>query len=161
MYYDESNFIPVEAAVQYINSHTQSNPTLDMKRMMKGYNYITRSRGTAYNIFLVEKGQDGVVRPAGEVSTVLKTQLDVELIKKALQDKYREIAGAEFDEAKHQVKSTTSIVDNGGDAMPRKNDNPVAKPDQFIGKGSNSQAIKVDSVNGQYGGLATGIAPKE
>lgn len=155
MYYDESNFISVDDAVKYINSHTATNPTIDMKRMMKGYNYITRSRGTAYNIFLVEK-KDGVVRPAGEVSTVLKTTLDVELIKKALTDKYREIAGAEFEEQKHQLKAKSSVVDNGGDAMPRVAD-PIAKPDQVVGGSS----IKVDSVNGAYGNLATGISPKE
>lgn len=159
MYYDESNFITVDAAVKCINSHSRSNPTIDMKRMMKGYNYITRSRGTAYNVFLVKKGDDGIVRPAGEVSTVLKTQLDVELVKKALQDKYREIAGAEFDEAKHATKSVTSVVDNGGDAMPRKNAEPIAKPDQVVG--NNAPTIKVDSITGQYGSLASGIAPKE
>lgn len=157
MYYDESNFIPVEAAVKYISSHTRNNPTIDMKRMMKGYNYITRSRGTAYNIFLVEKVGD-VVRPAGEIATVLKTTYDVELIKKTLTEKYREIAGAEFDEQMHQMKASTSVVDNGGDAMPRKSD-PIAQPNQVVGNTS-APTIKVDSMNGQYGALATGIDPR-
>lgn len=156
MYYDESNFISVDDAVKYINSHTVANPTIDMKRMMKGYNYITRSRGTAYNIFLVEKVGDKV-RPAGEISTVLKTTLDVELVKKALTDKYREIAGAEFNEQAHQLRAKTSVVDNGGDAMPRKSD-PIAKPDQVVG---DSPTIQVDSIKGAYGSLATGINPKE
>lgn len=155
MYYDESNFISVEDAVKYINSHTRTNPTIDMKRMMKGFNYITRSRGTAYNIFLVEN-VGGEVRPAGEVSTVLKTSYDVELVKKTLIEKYREIAGSEFNEQKHTLRATSSVVDNGGDAMPRKAKKPIAQPDQMVGGG-----IKVDSMNSPYGNLATGIDPKE
>lgn len=157
MYYDESNFISVDEAVRYIKSHTASNPTIDMKRMMKGFNYITRSRGTAYNIFLVER-VGNVVRPCGEVSTVLKNNYDVELIKKTLTDKYREIAGAEFNEQKHQLKGTSTVSDNGGNVMPRKN-KPIAEPDQVVGGvGAN---IKVDSMNSPYGDLATGIASRE
>lgn len=151
-------FIEVEEAVELIKSNTFDKPTVDIKKLANSLDWIEVNHNFAIKkMRLITKEEYAEKlkqfpgrRPSelislGVVTTTLRSAYEVELLKKAIRDNYREVSGRMFDPKNTRGVTTVLDQESGGGARPRSSKKTIAKEGDLIGAGSTSTTNSVDS----------------
>lgn len=152
-----NGFVTVEDAVKLIESNTFDKPTVDIKYLVGHLDWVELAHN--FRIPLVrlvtpEEYKELMKRYPGrrpseltrvkDETVTLRTSYEVELLKKAIRDNYRDITKREY-----QGKNTrgiTTVIDEekGTDAAPRATKNTIAKEGSIIGSGSTVSTNSAD-----------------
>lgn len=152
-----NGFVTVEDAVKLIESNTFDKPTVDIKYLVGHLDWVELAHN--FRIPLVrlvtpEEYKELMKRYPGrrpseltrvkDETVTLRTSYEVELLKKAIRDNYRDITKREY-----QGKNTrgiTTVIDEekGTDAAPRATKNTIAKEGAIIGSGSTVSTNSAD-----------------
>lgn len=151
-------FIEVEEAVELIKSNTFDKPTVDIKKLANSLDWIEVNHNFAIKkMRLITKEEYAEKlkqfpgrRPSelislGVVTTTLRSAYEVELLKKAIKDNYREVSGHMFDPKNTRGVTTVMDQESGGGARPRSSKKTIAKEGDLIGAGSTSTTNSADS----------------
>lgn len=151
-------FIEVEEAVELIKSNTFDKPTVDIKKLANSLDWIEVNHNFAIKkMRLITKEEYAEKlkqfpgrRPSelislGVVTTTLRSAYEVELLKKAIRDNYREVSGRMFDPKNTRGVTTVMDQESGGGARPRSSKKTIAKEGDLIGSGSTSTTNSADS----------------
>ena len=151
-------FIEVEEAVELIKSNTFDKPTVDIKKLANSLDWIEVNHNFAIKkMRLITKEEYAEKlkqfpgrRPSelislGVVTTTLRSAYEVELLKKAIKDNYREVSGHMFDPKNTRGVTTVLDQESGGGARPRSSKKTIAKEGDLIGAGSTSTTNSADS----------------
>lgn len=151
-------FIEVEEAVELIKSNTFDKPTVDIKKLANSLDWIEVNHNFAIKkMRLITKEEYAEKlkqfpgrRPSelislGVVTTTLRSAYEVELLKKAIKDNYREVSGRMFDPKNTRGVTTVMDQESGGGARPRSSKKTIAKEGDLIGSGSTSTTNSADS----------------
>lgn len=151
-------FIEVEEAVELIKSNTFDKPTVDIKKLANSLDWIEVNHNFAIKkMRLITKEEYAEKlkqfpgrRPSelislGVVTTTLRSAYEVELLKKAIKDNYREVSGRMFDPKNTRGVTTVLDQESGGGARPRSSKKTIAKEGDLIGAGSTSTTNSADS----------------
>lgn len=151
-------FIEVEEAVELIKSNTFDKPTVDIKKLANSLDWIEVNHNFAIKkMRLITKEEYAEKlkqfpgrRPSelislGVVTTTLRSAYEVELLKKAIRDNYREVSGRMFDPKNTRGVTTVMDQESGGGARPRSSKKTIAKEGDLIGAGSTSTTNSADS----------------
>lgn len=151
-------YIEVEEAVELIKSNTFDKPTVDIKKLANSLDWIEVNHNFAIKkMRLITKEEYAEKlkqfpgrRPSelislGVVTTTLRSAYEVELLKKAIKDNYREVSGRMFDPKNTRGVTTVLDQESGGGARPRSSKKTIAKEGDLIGSGSTSTTNSADS----------------
>jgi len=151
-------FIEVEEAVELIKSNTFDKPTVDIKKLANSLDWIEVNHNFAIKkMRLITKEEYAEKlkqfpgrRPSelislGVVTVTLRSAYEVELLKKAIRDNYREVSGRMFDPKNTRGVTTVMDQESGGGARPRSSKKTIAKEGDLIGSGSTSTTNSADS----------------
>lgn len=151
-------YIEVEEAVELIKSNTFDKPTVDIKKLANSLDWIEVNHNFAIKkMRLITKEEYAEKlkqfpgrRPSelislGVVTTTLRSAYEVELLKKAIKDNYREVSGRMFDPKNTRGVTTVLDQESGGGARPRSSKKTIAKEGDIIGAGSTSTTNSADS----------------
>lgn len=151
-------YIEVEEAVELIKSNTFDKPTVDIKKLANSLDWIEVNHNFAIKkMRLITKEEYAEKlkqfpgrRPSelvslGVVTTTLRSAYEVELLKKAIKDNYREVSGRMFDPKNTRGVTTVLDQESGGGARPRSSKKTIAKEGDLIGAGSTSTTNSADS----------------
>lgn len=151
-------FIEVEEAVELIKSNAFDKPTVDIKKLANSLDWIEVNHNFAIKkMRLITKEEYAEKlkqfpgrRPSelvslGVVTTTLRSAYEVELLKKAIKDNYREVSGRMFDPKNTRGVTTVLDQESGGGARPRSSKKTIAKEGDLIGAGSTSTTNSADS----------------
>lgn len=151
-------YIEVEEAVELIKSNTFDKPTVDIKKLANSLDWIEVNHNFAIKkMRLITKEEYAEKlkqfpgrRPSelislGVVTTTLRSAYEVELLKKAIKDNYREVSGRMFDPKNTRGVTTVMDQESGGGARPRSSKKTIAKEGDLIGSGSTSTTNSADS----------------
>lgn len=151
-------FIEVEEAVELINSNTFDKPTVDIKKLANSLDWIEVNHNFAIKkMRLITKEEyaeklkqfpgrkPSELISLGVVTTTLRSAYEVELLKKAIKDNYREVSGRMFDPKNTRGVTTVLDQESGGGARPRSSKKTIAKEGDLIGAGSTSTTNSADS----------------
>lgn len=124
-------FISITDAVDLIRSETRDNPKVDVSYMAYHKDWIEEAHN--FRIPLIKLANNKIVKNGSKYVEV-RSSYDKEVLKKAILDKFRELAGHEF--ARQNVRAVSSVVDDevATGARPRRS-KPIAKEGQAIGTG--------------------------
>lgn len=124
-------FISITDAVDLIRSETRDNPKVDVSYMAYHKDWIEEAHN--FRIPLIKLSHNKIVKNGSKYVEV-RSSYDKEVLKKAILDKFRELAGHEF--ARQNVRAVSSVVDDeiATGARPRRS-KPIAKEGQAIGTG--------------------------
>lgn len=142
------DYLTVDEVIEIINQDTRTNPTIDIAWMAKRISYIESGKTFTIPLMTIGEillpmgrpsGKQGAVRDAVRW-TVPQSNLEVELLKKAIREHFVESSGRAFKEPA-ATKSYTSVVgEDAAGAKPRPNPKPIAKEGESMGSGA--QTIK-------------------
>lgn len=143
-----NGFITVEEAVKLINSDTRDNAVVDTQWLVSRIDWIEEAHN--FRIPLVRtatkeevldfmkknpgRRHSGLIKQGSKYVTIY-TSYEKELLKKAIRDHYREMAGRDFVEEK--TRGVTAVIDEGGtnSERPRRMKKTVANEGDTIGTG--------------------------
>lgn len=152
-----NGFITVEDAVKLIESNTFDKPTVDIKYLVGHLDWVELAHN--FRIPLVrlvtpEEYKELMKRYPGrrpseltrvkDETVTLRTSYEVELLKKAIRDNYKNITKHEY-QGKN-TRGVTTVIDEekGTDAAPRATKNTIAKEGSIIGSGSTVSTNSAD-----------------
>ena len=151
-------YIEVEEAVELIKSNTFDKPTVDIKKLANSLDWIEVNHNFAIKkMRLITKEEYAEKlkqfpgrRPSelislGVVTATLRSAYEVELLKTAIKDNYREVSGHMFDPKNTRGVTTVLDQESGGGARPRSSKKTIAKEGDIIGAGSTSTTNSADS----------------
>lgn len=141
-------FVSVADAVALINSDSKENPVVDMDYLVSHKVWLDRN-GPQHNfripkirrlapseIYKTKHGKIVEYVNTGNVYVAINTAYENELLKKTIEDKYRELVGHEYRELGVRARSTVADDAQGRAAVqPRNNPKPIAKEGTSIGGG--------------------------
>lgn len=137
-------FIEVEDAIKLINSDTRQNPVVDMdylighvKWVETGHNFrIPRvKRLKPEEVYKTRRGKVVEYETIGDANIYIANNLQKELVRHAIYDKYRELVGHEYQAPATRAYSTVADDAQGRDAVKPRTNKPIAKEGQSIGSG--------------------------
>lgn len=152
-----NGFITVEDAVKLIESNTFDKPTVDIKYLVGHLDWVELAhnfRIPVVRLVTADEYKELMKRYPGrrpseltrvkDETVTLRTSYEVELLKKAIRDNYKNITKHEY-----QGKNTrgiTTVIDEekGTDAAPRATKNTIAKEGSIIGSGSTVSTNSAD-----------------
>lgn len=139
-------FITVDEACKLIKSDTRDDPVVDMDYLIAHILWIEVEHNFRIpkirmlkreEIRKTKRGNIIYQENIGEVNVALKTLYEVELLKKTIKDKYRELVGHEYNDKKIVARSTVADDAQGENAVrPRNNPNPVTKEGETVYSGT-------------------------
>lgn len=140
-------FISVEEAVKIISSYdgavSETIPQPDITEMIRRHRWIEPPRTFNIRYFTIETDKYGRKKKHTEESKFVQVLDDfqAQTLKHALSEKFKELAGREFDMSL-DIRSITTAVDpdDKGSGRPRKNTKPVASVGDDIN--SSMQVVK-------------------
>lgn len=151
-------YIEVEEAVELIKSNTFDKPTVDIKKLANSLDWIEVNHNFAIKkMRLITKEEyaeklkqfpgrkPSELISLGVVTATLRSAYEVELLKKAIKDNYREVSGRMFDPKNTRGVTTVLDQESGGGARPRSSKKTIAKEGDLIGAGSTSTTDSADS----------------
>lgn len=151
-------YIEVEEAVELIKSNTFDKPTVDIKKLANSLDWIEVNHNFAIKkMRLITKEEyaeklkqfpgrkPSELISLGVVTATLRSAYEVELLKKAIKDNYREVSGRMFDPKNTRGVTTVLDQESGGGARPRSSKKTIAKEGDLIGAGSTSTINSADS----------------
>lgn len=153
-------FISINDAVELIKSDTRDNPVVDMDYLAAHKVWLDRN-GPAHNfripkirrlaedeIYKTKRGKYVYFEHTGDVYVQINTAFENELLKKTINDKFKELVGHEYKELRTRGVSTVADDAEGRNAVtPRVRKDTMAKEGDSIGSGetltSNGEGIQV------------------
>lgn len=153
-----NGFITVDEAVELIKSNTFDKPTVNIKYMASRIDFVELNHNFAIpKVRLITKEEYAEKlkrypgrRPSelvdeGKANITLRSNFEVELIKKAIYDNYKEVSGREYD-PKH-TRGVTTVIDQeaGGSEAPRSTKRTIAKEGETISSGKVNTTNSDDS----------------
>lgn len=112
-------FIPVSEAKALIERDSKDNPTVDIATLVRTIAYIEDKHN--YRIPLLKKLGNGKIVGSGSTYTYIVDSYEMEILKRAIKDKYKEYLGKELDETKTLRRMTTVSEEEGASTRPTKN----------------------------------------
>lgn len=152
-----NGFITVEKAVELIKSNTFDKPVVDIKYLVGHLPWVELAhnfRIPVVRLLTPDEYKELMRRFPGrrpneltrvkDETVTLRTSYEVELLKKAIRDNYKEITKHDY-EAKG-TRGITTVIDEekGTDASPRVTKNTIAKEGSIIGSGSTVSTNSAD-----------------
>lgn len=152
-----NGFITVEDAVKLIESNTFDKPTVDIKYLVGHLDWVELAhnfRIPVVRLVTPEEYKELLKRYPGrrpseltrvkDETVTLRTSYEVELLKKAIRDNYKNITKHEY-QGKN-TRGVTTVIDEekGTDAAPRATKNTIAKEGSIIGSGSTVSTNSAD-----------------
>lgn len=152
-----NGFITVEDAVKLIESNTFDKPTVDIKYLVGHLDWVELAhnfRIPVVRLITPEEYKELMKRYPGrrpseltrvkDETVTLRTSYEVELLKKAIRDNYKDITKHEY-QGKN-TRGVTTVIDEekGTDAAPRATKNTIAKEGSIIGSGSTVSTNSAD-----------------
>lgn len=153
-----NGYIEVEDAVKLIESNTFENPTVDIKKLAMSLDWVELNHNFAIKkVRLITKEEyaeklkqfpgrkPSELVSMGVENVTLRSSYDVELLKKAIRDNYKETSGHAYNPK--TTRGITTVVDQeaGNRANPRATKRTIAKEGDLIGTGSMSTTNSADS----------------
>jgi len=109
-------FISVESAIKLIEEGTRSEPTVNMKYLVKSYDFIEKN----HNFTIKLERRDGNKYVENGVRTVfLDSDYSATVLKHAILKNYKRLSGRDYDPELSGFKSISCAVDD---------DNPQGRP---------------------------------
>ena len=140
-------FISIDDAVALIKSDTRQDPVVDMDWLIAHKVWLDRN-GPAHNFRIpkirrlkpeeVHKNSRGKLvefEKIGSVHVEVNTAFENELLKKTIEDKYRELVGHEYKQIITRAMSTVADDAQGRNAVQPRANKPIAKEGDSIGSG--------------------------
>ena len=149
-------FSSIEDVVELIKSDTRENPVVDMDWLVAHKVWLDKN-GPAHNfripkirrlkpeeVYRTKRGKLVEYEHIGDVYVAINTAFENELLKKTIEDKYRELVGHEYKTL--VVKGVSTVADDaqGRNAVRPRANKPLAKEGQTIGGG------EVSTSNGDF-----------
>lgn len=149
-------FSSIEDVVELIKSDTRENPVVDMDWLVAHKVWLDKN-GPAHNfripkirrlkpeeVYRTKRGKLVEYEHVGDVYVAINTAFENELLKKTIEDKYRELVGHEYRAL--VVKGVSTVADDaqGRNAVRPRANKPLAKEGQTIGGG------EVSTSNGDF-----------
>ena len=149
-------FSSIEDVVELIKSDTRENPVVDMDWLVAHKVWLDKN-GPAHNfripkirrlkpeeVYRTKRGKLVEYDHIGDVYVAINTAFENELLKKTIEDKYRELVGHEYKAL--VVKGVSTVADDaqGRNAVRPRANKPLAKEGQTIGGG------EVSTSNGDF-----------
>lgn len=149
-------FSSIEDVVKLIKSDTRENPVVDMDWLVAHKVWLDKN-GPAHNfripkirrlkpeeVYRTKRGKLVEYEHIGDVYVAINTAFENELLKKTIEDKYRELVGHEYRAL--VVKGVSTVADDaqGRNAVRPRANKPLAKEGQTIGGG------EVSTSNGDF-----------
>lgn len=149
-------FSSIEDVVELIKSDTRENPVVDMDWLVAHKVWLDKN-GPAHNfripkirrlkpeeVYRTKRGKLVEYEHIGDVYVAINTAFENELLKKTIEDKYRELVGHEYRAL--VVKGVSTVADDaqGRNAVRPRANKPLAKEGQTIGGG------EVSTSNGDF-----------
>ena len=149
-------FSSIEDVVELIKSDTRENPVVDMDWLVAHKVWLDKN-GPAHNfripkirrlkpeeVYRTKRGKLVEYEHVGDVYVAINTAFENELLKKTIEDKYRELVGHEYKAL--VVKGVSTVADDaqGRNAVRPRANKPLAKEGQTIGGG------EVSTSNGDF-----------
>ena len=149
-------FSSIEDVVELIKSDTRENPVVDMDWLVAHKVWLDKN-GPAHNfripkirrlkpeeVYRTKRGKLVEYEHIGDVYVAINTAFENELLKKTIEDKYRELVGHEYRAL--AVKGVSTVADDaqGRNAVRPRANKPLAKEGQIIGGG------EVSTSNGDF-----------
>lgn len=137
-------FVSIDDAVALIKSDSRENPIVDMDYLIAHKHWIEVKhnfripkvrRLKADEVFKTKRGKIVEYENTGEVNVAIDTAFDKELLKKTIEDKYRELVGHEYKEKLTRGVSTVADDAEGKQAVQPRANKPIAKEGASIGGG--------------------------
>ena len=151
-------YIEVEEAVELIKSNTLDKPTVDIKKLANSLDWIEVTHNFAIKKMRLNTKEEYAEKlkqfpgrkpseliSLGVVTATLRSAYEVELLKKAIKDNYREVSGRMFDPKNTRGVTTVLDQESGGGARPRSSKKTIAKEGDLLGAGSTSTTNSADS----------------
>lgn len=140
-------FVSIDEAVELIKSDTRQNPVVDMDWLVAHKVWLDRN-GPAHNfripkirrlkqeeVYRTKRGKIVEYEHVGDVYVAINTAFENELLKKTIEDKYRELVGHEYKELTTKAFSTVADDAQGRSAVQPRPNKPIAKEGASIGGG--------------------------
>lgn len=140
-------FISIDEAVELIKSDTRQNPVVDMDYLAAHKVWLDRN-GPAHNfripkirrlkpeeVYKTRRGKLVEYEHIGDAYVAINTAFENELLKKTIEDKYRELVGHEYKQLVTKAMSTVADDAQGRNAVQPRPNKPIAKEGSAIGEG--------------------------
>ena len=140
-------FISIDDAVALIKSDTRQDPVVDMDWLIAHKVWLDRN-GPAHNfripkirrlkpeeVHKTSRGKLVEFENIGNVYVEVNTAFENELLKKTIEDKYRELVGHEYKQIVTRAMSTVADDAQGRNAVQPRANKPIAKEGDSIGSG--------------------------
>lgn len=152
-----NGFISVDDAVALINSDKRDDAKVDTQWLAGHIDWIEEAHNFRIPIvrFATKAEIDAQMkatpgrRPNGLINlgskyVQINTSFEKELLKKAIRDHYREMAGREYEQETTRGISTVMDEETGGSERPRKTKRTIAKEGETIGTGGSRTTNSAD-----------------
>ena len=149
-------FITVDEGVDLIKSDTRENPVVDMDWLISRKKWVEVAHNFRIpkirrlkpdEVYRNKRGRVIEYEHIGDANIYIATAFEKELVRKAIEDKYRELMGHEYKEM--LVRGTSTVADDaqGRDAVRPRPNKPIAAEGSSIGDGTttttNGAGLKV------------------
>lgn len=102
-------FIPVEEAIALINKDTRDNATVDLQFLTNNIPYLKVNHN--YNIRLLKTVAPNKHEYAGERFVTIRSKYEMEVLKKAILDKFAEATGQKLNADTYGINKITTTID--------------------------------------------------
>lgn len=138
-------FITVDEGVDLIKSDTRENPVVDMDWLISRKKWVEVAHNFRIpkirrlkpdEVYRNKRGRVIEYEHIGDANIYIATAFEKELVRKAIEDKYRELMGHEYKEM--LVRGTSTVADDaqGRDAVRPRANKPIAQEGSSIGSGT-------------------------
>ena len=138
-------FITVDEGVALIKSDTRENPVVDMDWLISRKKWVEVAHNFRIpkirrlkpdEVYRNKRGRIIEYEHIGDANIYIATAFEKELVRKAIEDKYRELMGREYKEM--LVRGTSTVADDaqGRDAVRPRPNKPIAQEGSSIGSGT-------------------------
>lgn len=135
-------YISIDEAVALIKSDTRANPVVDMDYLILHKKWIDSNhnfriprvrRLKPEDVYRSKRGKLIEYENVGSANVMVVTSFDKELLKKTIEDKYRELMGRDYQERITRGISTVADDAEGRAAVQPRPNKPIAKEGDSIG----------------------------
>lgn len=135
-------YVSIEEAVALIKSDTRANPVVDMDYLILHKKWIDTNHNFRIprvkplkpeEVYRTKRGKIIEYENIGSINVMVNTSFDKELLKKTIEDKYRELMGRDYQEKITRGISTVADDAEGRNAVRPRSNKPIAKEGDSIG----------------------------
>lgn len=137
-------FISVDDAVKLINSDSREDPKVDVQYLMDNLRWIDVQRNVRIpklrrlaedEVYRTPHGKLVQIERTGSANVAVTSAYERELLKETIRNKFKELAGEEYQEQFVRASSTVADDAQGKEAVRPRTNKPIAEPGSSIGSG--------------------------